>query len=100
MSLLTAMDCPDLSFRPVGVLVLKGKTEGIEVVEPICVVKAASQSTALYRSAYEAMARNDDNATELFQQVLDNDADDGLAAFHLGRLQSGEKGTTIKMGEK
>ena len=100
MSLLTAMGCPDLSFRPVGVLVLKGKTEGIEVVEPICEGKAASQSTALYRSAYEAMARNDDNATELFQQVLDNDADDGLAAFHLGRLQSGEKGTTIKMGEK
>ena len=100
MSLLTAVGCPNLSFRPVGALVLKGKTEGIEVVEPICVVKAASQSTALYRSAYEAMARNDDNATELFQQVLDIDADDGLAAFHLRRLQSGEKGTTIKMGEK
>ena len=100
ISLLTAKGCANLTFRPIGALVLKGKTEGIEVVEPVNEARAESPSIALYRNAYEAMAQNDDNAADIFQQVLDLDPDDGLAGFHLRRLRAGEKGTTIVMGEK
>jgi len=100
VSQFTAKDCPDVVFRPVATLVLKGKTEGIDVVEPVSETRAKSKSTALYRDAFEALSNNESKAAEMFQKVLDLDPDDGLAALHLRRLRDGEMGTIIVMGEK
>jgi class 3 adenylate cyclase/CHASE2 domain-containing sensor protein len=100
VSQFTAKDCPDVVFRPVGNLVLKGKTEGIDVVEPMSEKRAKAKSTALYRDAFEAMTQNESRAADMFQQVLDIDPDDGLASLHLRRLRDGETGTIIVMGEK
>ncbi|PPR76037.1 MAG: Adenylate cyclase 1 [Alphaproteobacteria bacterium MarineAlpha3_Bin4] len=94
----TAARCPETPFRPVGILVLKGKSEGVEAFEPLSDVDAAS--TAAYRSAFEAMRDGDPGAEAAFTELLREYPDDTLAAFHAERLAVGEKGVTIVLREK
>ena len=96
----TAEKCPQAAFRPVGALVLKGKTEGIEVFEPLRDGEDGSPVTAAYRGAFELMRRGDPGAEEGFREVLRENPEDPLAQFHLRRLENGETGATILMGEK
>ena len=96
----TAGRCPGMAFRPVGELVLKGKTEGIEVFEPLADGRADGPAAAAYTEAFEKMRRNDPGAGEAFKEVIRINPDDGLAKFHLGRLEGGETGARIVMGEK
>ena len=96
----TAAACPDVAFRPVGSLVLKGKKEGIEVFEPLADGRKDAPETALYLRAFEMLKRNDPAAIDAFRKVLHNAPGDGLARFHLGRLEKGESGTVIVMEEK
>ena len=95
----TAGRCPEMSFRPVAELVLKGKTEGIQVFEPLADGWADS-SAAAYSEAYGKMLDNDPGAGEAFREVVRINPDDGLAKFHLERLSGGETGAKIVMGEK
>ena len=94
----TAARCPETPFRPVGILVLKGKSEGVEAFEPLSDVDAAS--TAAYRSAFEAMRDGDPGAEAAFTELLREFPNDTLAAFHAERLAAGEKGVTIVLREK
>ena len=96
----TAGRCPGIAFRPVAELVLKGKTESIQVFEPLAEGWTDSPAAAAYLEAYEKMLRNDPGAGEAFQEVIRISPDDALAKFHLGRLEGGEAGARIVMGEK
>ncbi len=96
----TAGRCPGMAFRPVGELVLKGKSEGIEVFEPLADGWADSPAAAAYSEAFEKMQRNDPGAGEAFQEVIRINPDDGLAKFHLGRLEEGKTGAKIVMEDK
>ncbi|MBI2978193.1 MAG: adenylate/guanylate cyclase domain-containing protein [Rhodospirillales bacterium] len=96
----TAAACPGVAFRAVGTLVLKGKKEGIEVFEPLADGLKDAPSTAAYRRAFEMLKRNDSAAIDAFRELLHNAPDDGLARFHLARLQKGESGVVIVMEEK
>ncbi|NQU57772.1 MAG: adenylate/guanylate cyclase domain-containing protein [Rhodospirillales bacterium] len=100
ISRVTASACPDKAFRPVGALVLKGKSQGIDVFEPLSDEAAGSPSVVAYLKAYDLMQRDDPAAAEGFREVLKLRPDDGLAQFHLRRLENGEAGATIVMGEK
>ena len=67
----TAKDYPETAFRPIGALILKGKTEGIEVFEPLRDGENESPAaTAAYRGAFELLRRGDSGAGEGFQEVL------------------------------
>ncbi len=96
----TTKDCPNQRFRPVGALVLKGKSEGLEVFEPLSEEMATSPSTVAYQEAFEMMQQNNPGAAERFREILKLNPKDGLAQFHLRRLDNGETGATIIMEEK
>ncbi len=96
----TADGCPGHAFRPVGSLVLKGKTEGLAVVEPLLPGASTAERLAAYVAAYDMMSAEDPAALEAFRRLAEDDPDDGLAAFHLDRLESGGTGVFIVMKEK
>ena len=96
----TAGACPDVAFRPVGALVLKGKTESLEVFEPLSDADADSAAMTAYRAAFELLKNEHPGALEGFRKVLELKPSDPLAEFHIGRLEKGQTGATIVMEEK
>ena len=96
----TAEQCPDIAFRPVGSLVLKGKTEGLEVTEPLSEEVATSPAAVAYAEAYELLQKESPEARAAMLRVLEMAPDDPLAKFHLRRLENGETGTVVVMKEK
>lgn len=84
--------------RPVGRLVLKGKTQGLD-----CVTLwggAAETVREAYRRAYAALERRDPASSELFHALHRQVPDDGLVAFHCARLQRGEHGIDVVLEVK
>jgi adenylate cyclase len=96
----TVAGCPDFIGRPVGTLVLKGKTKGIAAFEPLTEAEAGSSAVAAYLEAFELLTHEDPAADKAFAALAENYPDDPLAALHLKRLRAGETGATIVMTEK
>ncbi len=92
--------CPGFLGRPAGTLVLKGKSQGIEVFEPLPAEVMASDRVSAYLDAFRLMERNDPGAEAAFSAVVERHPEDRLAAFHLKRLRNGECGVTVVMAEK
>lgn len=96
----TVRHCPDFEGRPIGNLILKGKTKPTQVHEPISNKAEQSELFAKYTSAFELMEREEVNAKDAFAALANEFPDDGLTRFHLSRLNSGQTGATIEMQEK
>jgi adenylate cyclase len=94
VSAATAAACPGFTGRPVGTLVLKGKSEGIDAFEP------TTDAEHAYDAAFRSMAEGAPGAAEAFASIVREHPDDALAAFHLARLERGETGIVIHMSEK
>lgn len=93
----TVEGCPTFHGRPIGTLVLKGKTEGIPAFEPMTETAAASPATETYRRAFGLLAEDPTAAAVLFDGLA---AHDPLADFHRRRLARGETGERIVFTEK
>jgi adenylate cyclase len=91
---------PGFVGRPVGALILKGKSIPVDAWEPLTPARAASGAAAAYRQAFALMAQGDGGAAAAFDRVLSLDASDGLARFHGERLRRGEVGKTVVLSEK
>jgi adenylate cyclase len=91
---------PATPARPVGRLVLKGKTLPLEVFEPVTddVVKRAP--LADYRLAYEALCGDQAAALARFETLAKDYPEDPLVRLHCQRLRGGESGDLIVMAEK
>jgi class 3 adenylate cyclase len=96
----TAGQCGDRDFRPVGGLVLKGKTESVEVFEPIPEEAVGSPKIAEYSRAFELLKSGSTEARAAFSALAEEYPDDGLIRFHARRLIAGEAGSLIVMEEK
>lgn len=96
----TANHAPDVAFRPVGTLVLKGKTEGIAVFEPLHPDEAASPRIEAYRTAFTLMEEGNQAAFATLADLRERFPDDPLIRFHLERLEAGEIGATVVMRDK
>ena len=96
----TKTQCPDTLFRPVGRLRLKGKTETIEVFDPLSGAGAASEKLNTYLQAYNMMEQLDGQALSEFETLAGRFSDDRLIAYHASRLADGETGATIVMTAK
>ncbi|ASY73222.1 hypothetical protein N181_30500 [Sinorhizobium fredii USDA 205] len=83
--------------RPVGDLLLRGRTEPIRAFEPLEAERYASAETQAYLIAFEELAAGDRHAVTAFAALVSRDAEDGLASFHLKRLLNGETSTTITL---
>jgi class 3 adenylate cyclase len=96
----TKSRCREVAFRPVGQLLLKGKSKSLEVFEPLRAECAEPSEISGYVDAYRLMAAGDNAALEAFTVLAESYPDDPLAALHAGRLAQGKAGTLIVLDEK
>jgi adenylate cyclase len=96
----TLTGCTNAAVRPVGRLVLKGKTESLMVFEPLQTAIVPVTPEAEYRQAYGLLKSEDPQASAAFEQLSVAYPEDPLVALHLKRLMSGERGELIVLTEK
>ena len=96
----TVDKCPGFTGRPIGTLVLKGKSQGIETFEPLTREDMDSSHIQTYIAAYKFMAQNDPCAKEAFVALTKAYPSDPLAGFHLDRLEQGATGVVVVMDQK
>jgi adenylate cyclase len=83
--------------RPVGDLVLRGRSEPLRAFEPLPQEKFEAPATAQYSEAFAKMAAGDVAAMPAFAALVGMYADDPLAGFHLKRLLNGGKGIRMQL---
>jgi adenylate cyclase len=87
----------DFRGRPVGDLVLRGKTEALRAFEPLRLEQYESHATKMYLDAFAKLEANDPGALAAFASHVGSQPLDMLANFHLKRLLNGATGTLIAM---
>ncbi|MCB1875586.1 MAG: adenylate/guanylate cyclase domain-containing protein [Chromatiales bacterium] len=97
----TAAACPTVAYRPAGVIVLKGKTSGIQAFEPLLADGPRDDALAQYLSGYEALRQGDvETARKVLESTLRFNPGDPLATYHLKRLAQGETGDLLRFSGK
>ena len=83
--------------RPVGDLVLRGRSEPLRAYEPLVSERFEAPATAQYSEAFAKLEAGDAAAMPAFAALVGLHADDALAGFHLRRLLNGAKGVSMKL---
>jgi adenylate cyclase len=83
--------------RPVGDLVLRGRTEALRAFEPLRRTQYEDPTTKSYLEAFAKLEAGDPGAMAAFAAYVGKNADDQLASFHLKRLLNGATGARIVM---
>jgi adenylate cyclase len=96
----TVAQCPDHFFRPVGALVLKGKTESIDAFEPVTEEENKSEWVRRYNEAFEHLAREADDVADVFTTLKEDYPGDPLVNLHYQRIMAGTVSSTIVLAEK
>jgi class 3 adenylate cyclase len=96
----TADLCPGTQFRPVGELVLMGKSESVTAYEPVA--NGVKEHTGLdeYMEAYRLLCDEDPRAEGAFRALAERYPQDALVRFHVTRLANGDTGVRVVMKEK
>lgn len=81
--------------RPVGDLVLRGRTEPLRAFEPLAAEDVAEPATQAYLNAFRQLEASDPATIAAFAALVGSRPDDRLAGFHLRRLLNGITGTRI-----
>lgn len=92
-----ARQVPDFQGRPVGDLVLRGRTESLRAFEPLRPEQYDDSSTEGYLKAFAKLEFADPGALGAFAAEVGKWPNDRLAGFHLKRLLNGATGTRITM---
>ena len=89
-----AAKAKDFRGRPVGDLILRGKTEALRAFEPL---RASNTKIPQHKAIWRRLPswRDDPGAMAAFAAHVGKHADDQLASFHLKRLLNGATGTRI-----
>jgi len=96
----TVGQIPGFQGRPVGTLLLKGKSQALNCFEPLTPERAGAAATAGYNEAFALLEAGDPKARQAFATLVGQYDEDPLTMFHLGRLLSGESGIEIELTEK
>jgi adenylate cyclase len=83
--------------RPIGSLLLKGKTQTLKCYEPLD--PAATGKPGRYGEAFALLEAGDPRSRQAFAALVGEADDDPLALFHLARLLRGEAGSEIALAE-
>jgi adenylate cyclase len=83
--------------RPVGDLILRGRTEALRAFEPLSVEQYEDPATNSYLEAFAKLEAGDPGAMAAFAAHVGKQADDQLASFHLKRLLNGATGTRVAL---
>ena len=94
----TRKGCPELVFRSVGALILKGKVEAIGVFEPV--PHMDEETLVLFEEAYASLESGADDAVRLYETLKSRFPNDPVSTLHYQRLMAGERGAVITMAGK
>ena len=83
--------------RPVGKVLLRGRSEALPAYEPLTVERHEDALTVEYMAAYTACEACDPIALPSFAALLGRDSSDGLVSFHLKRLLGGATGVSVAL---
>lgn len=83
--------------RPVGDLVLRGRSAPLRAYEPFPAAATTTEATARYTEAFAKLEAGDSAAMAAFAALVGLHADDPLAGFHLRRLLNGGKGVRMQL---
>jgi adenylate cyclase len=83
--------------RPVGDLMLRGRSEPLRAYEPLSAETFAEPATAQYGEAFAKLEAGDAAAMPAFAALIGQHAGDALAGYHLKRLLNGAKGVRIQL---
>ena len=83
--------------RPVGDLLLRGRTEPMRVFEPLRPKERKSRHALAYADAFAKLEARDPGALAAFAALVGESPADALAQYHLRRLLNGGTGTRIEM---
>jgi adenylate cyclase len=96
--------CPGVLARPVGRLVLKGKSQWLQAYEPLAACSVAACSPADYAAAMLLLRAGDARQAALalmqFETLAARHPHDPLVALHLRRLREGAVDDLIVLDEK
>ena len=91
----TVEKCSNFIGRPIGSLLLKGKSKPVKTYEPLNREQINSENVRSYLSAFALLNENTMAAKEAFKKISSRYSNDRLAKNHYDRLNSGKSGTTI-----
>jgi hypothetical protein len=83
--------------RPVGDLLLRGRSEPLRAYEPLAGTALTGSATAQYSEAFAKLEAGDSAAMPAFAALVGSHAGDTLAGFHLRRLLNGAKSVRIQL---
>lgn len=92
--------CPNIRFRPIASVILKGKTKAVEVWEPLNEVGGNLNFIARYCQAFAKLKEGAPEALELFTALKAEEPEDPCVDLHIERLRHGDRGVEIVMTEK
>ena len=84
-------------FRPLGRLLLAGKTKPVEALEPVEAILVKSAPFEVYRNAYAELDKGTISSLKTFKSLAKSYPDDYLVEYHLGRLENGLNNTLIDL---
>jgi adenylate cyclase len=100
VSEVTRAECKGIPFRPMGMVIVKGKTQALGVFEPLSEERAASDYIKRYLHAYEHLEAGVEDTLALFEELYAENPYDGCVEIHLERLRAGTRSPEIAMTEK
>lgn len=92
-----ARQTPDFRGRPIGDLVLRGRTEPLRAYEPLLPRQCSDPAADGYLRAFTKLEAGDPEALGAFATEVGRSPNDRLASFHLKRLLNGATGTRIRL---
>ena len=96
----TVKRVPQLHFKKIGDVVLKGKIESVGLYNPINESEVTEQPYLDYQHMYTHLENSSTEAAELVQKLALKYPDDSLIQFHLDRVNSGLVTTLVHMEDK
>jgi adenylate cyclase len=96
----TVAHCRSIMFRPLGNVIVQGKSKAIKVFEPLDPDRPPSALNARYADAFSALERGDDAAKDLLAALLRDAPEDRCVAYHLERIARGARDAEIVLSEK
>ena len=88
-------DVTDFQGRPIGELMLRGRSEPLRAYEPRSTTASGTAGPGPYIDAFAKLEAGDAGAMPAFAALVGAQPGDALASLHLKRLLNGEKGVRI-----
>ena len=100
VSAVAAAACPAIAFRPIGSLIVVGRSQTIDVFEPVVDGSPAASMLPTYLDAFTRLAEHDTGSQAVFAELRARYPSDPLVRLHADRLANGETGVVLWLAQK